>query len=252
MTQTIQMLIRKFRAADKKYVRNHSWGFFGIRVYVGSDISRFMPRARLCHAKREQLPKSQHIPITCASYRGAYIRHNPGSICYPKCGKQTPFIPSEVRKNLIGGLLLDLYSLSMAPDYAAQKRAKSQRYHRIAAVTQDNQGLGIHMQFFPTGSHTRSSKRVFGSKGSGCTFISSPYGPNRLRCPLRYGLRWLAASGVMHTPSCCRAASTLVISTTLCNMMAFATKSRYLMRFSCSTGSPVRSTGPPNAIQSVN
>src|SRR5262245_4783802 len=106
MTQTIQMLIRKFRAADKKYVRNHSWGFFGIRVYVGSDISRFMPRARLCHAKREQLPKSQHIPITCASYRGAYIRHNPGSICYPKCGKQTPFIPSEVRKNFLEGFSL--------------------------------------------------------------------------------------------------------------------------------------------------
>src|SRR5262249_39051406 len=72
-------------------------------------------------------------------HRGAYIRHNPGGICYPKCGKQTPFIPSEVRKNLIGGLLPGLYSLSMAPDYAAQRRAKSQRYHRIAAVTQDNQ-----------------------------------------------------------------------------------------------------------------
>jgi hypothetical protein len=105
----------------------------------------FMPRARLCRAEREQLPKSQHMPITCAIYREAYIRHNPGDICYPKCGKQTPFILSEVRKNLIGGLLPDLYSLSMAPDYAAQKRAKSQRYHRIAAVTQDNQGRGINV-----------------------------------------------------------------------------------------------------------
>src|SRR5262249_6621074 len=103
----------------------------------------FMPRARLCRAEHEQLPKSQHIPATCAIYRGANIRHNPGGICYPKCGQQTPFIPSEVRKNLIRELLPDLYSLSMAPDYAAQKRAKSQRYHRIAAVTQDNQGRGI-------------------------------------------------------------------------------------------------------------
>jgi hypothetical protein len=41
--------------------------------------------------------------------------------------------------------LPDLYSLSMAPDYAAQKRAKSQRYHRIAAVTQDNQGRDINV-----------------------------------------------------------------------------------------------------------
>jgi hypothetical protein len=121
---------------------------FGIRVYVGSDINTLMPRARLCRAEREQLPKSQHIPLTCAIYRGAYIRHNPGGICYPKYGKQTPFIPSEVRKSLIGGLLPDLYSISMAPDYAAQKSAKSQRYHRIAAVTQDNQGRGINV-FMP-------------------------------------------------------------------------------------------------------
>jgi hypothetical protein len=105
----------------------------------------FMPRAKLCRAEREQLQQSLHISITCPIYRGAYIRHNPGGICSPKCGKQTPFIPSEVRKNFIGGLLPDLYSLSMAPDYAAQKRAKSQRYHRIAAVTQDNQGRDIKM-----------------------------------------------------------------------------------------------------------
>src|SRR5215470_10866340 len=95
-------------------------GMFGVRVYAVHEIYTLMPRARLCRAKREQLPKSQHIPITCAIYRGACIRHNPGGICSPKYGKQTPFIPSEVRKNLIGGLLPELYSLPMAPDYAAQ------------------------------------------------------------------------------------------------------------------------------------
>src|SRR5512132_2796080 len=94
-------------------------GMFGMRAYVGSDINIFMPRTRLCRTEREQLPKSQYIPITCAIYRGAYIRHNPGRICYPKYGKQTPFIPSEGLKNLIGGLLIDLRSLAMAPDYAA-------------------------------------------------------------------------------------------------------------------------------------
>ena len=103
----------------------------------------FISRARLCRAEREQWPKGQHIPLTCAVYRGVDIRHNPGGICSPKCGKQTPFIPSEARKNLIGGLFPELPSFSMAPDYAAWKRAKSQRYHRIAAVTQDNQGRGI-------------------------------------------------------------------------------------------------------------
>ena len=45
--------------------------------------------------------------------------HNPGGVCSPECGKQTPFIPSEGLKNLIGGLLIDLRSLAMAPDYAA-------------------------------------------------------------------------------------------------------------------------------------
>ena len=114
-----------------------------VQITAGKNYT-FMPRARLCRAEREQWPKSQHIPIACAIYRGSYIRHNLGGICSPKCGKQTPFIPSEVRKNLIGGLFPDLYLLSMAPDYAARKRVKSQRYHRIAAVTQDNQGRGIN------------------------------------------------------------------------------------------------------------
>ena len=79
----------------------------------------FMPRAILWRLERERLPKSQYIPGTCAIHRGIYTRHNLGSVCDPKCGKQTSFIPSEVLKNLIGGLLIDLCSLSMAPDYAA-------------------------------------------------------------------------------------------------------------------------------------
>ena len=54
-----------------------------------------------------------------AIYSGAYPRHNLGSVCYPKCGKQTLFISSEVLKNLIGRLLIDLCSLAMASDYAA-------------------------------------------------------------------------------------------------------------------------------------
>jgi hypothetical protein len=90
-----------------------------MHVYLVHGIYTFMPRARLCRAEREQLPKSQHIPMTCAIYKGAYTRHNPGGICYPKCDQQTSFIPSEVLKNLIGRLLTDLCSLSMAPDYAA-------------------------------------------------------------------------------------------------------------------------------------
>jgi hypothetical protein len=57
--------------------------------------------------------------MTCAIYRGAYTRHNLGSVCYPRWRKQTPFIPSEVLKNRIGGLLIDLCSISMASDYAA-------------------------------------------------------------------------------------------------------------------------------------
>jgi hypothetical protein len=65
------------------------------------------------------LPKSQCIPMTCSMCRGAYARHNPGTVYDSKYGKQTPFIPSEVRKNLIGGLLIDLWSPAMAPDYAA-------------------------------------------------------------------------------------------------------------------------------------
>ena len=65
------------------------------------------------------------------------------------------------------------------------------------------------------------------------------------------GLKHLATSGVTSTPSCCKVASTLVMSTTLCSMTALATKSRYLMRFSCSTGSPLRRTGLPKASQSV-
>src|SRR6267142_3120164 len=103
--------------------------------------------------------------------------------------------------------------------------------------------FGIHV-IFPTASHERVPKRDFGAKGSGCVSISSTYCPNRLMCSVRYGLRRRTASGGTHTPSCCRAESALVISTTLCNMIAFATKSRYLIRFSCSTGSPVCSTGP--------
>jgi hypothetical protein len=102
---------------QRNYV-GHTVGLESISVIVG-NYRTLMSRARLCRAEREQLPKSQYIPITCAIYRGAYIRHNPGRICYPKYGKQTPFIPSEGLKNLIGGLLIDLRSLAMAPDYAA-------------------------------------------------------------------------------------------------------------------------------------
>ena len=112
-------------------------------VYAASDHKHAYAARQIMPRRARTSAKNQHIPITCAIYRRAYIRHNPRGICYPKCGKQTPFIPLEVRKNLIGGLLPDLYSRSMAPDSAVQKRAKSQRYHRIAAVTQDNQGRGI-------------------------------------------------------------------------------------------------------------
>jgi hypothetical protein len=141
----------KLHAKSVDFTRLTVWqytgrkGFLFWTIVAMTGFRTLMPRTRLCRAEREQLPKSQRIPITCAVNRGACIRHNPGGICYPKCGKQTPFIPSEIRKNLIGELLPDLYSLSMAPDYAAQKRAKSQRYHRIAAVTQDNQRRGINV-----------------------------------------------------------------------------------------------------------
>src|SRR2546430_9477339 len=78
----------------------------------------FMPRAILCRLERERLPKSPCLPMTCAMYRGASMRHNPGGVCYSQCGKQSRFIPSEVLKNLIGGLLIDLCSISIASDYA--------------------------------------------------------------------------------------------------------------------------------------
>jgi hypothetical protein len=60
-------------------------------------------------------------------------------------GRRRDRSPCEVLKNLIGGLLIDFCSLSMAPDYAAQKRAKSQLYRRISIATRDNQGRGINV-----------------------------------------------------------------------------------------------------------
>ena len=65
------------------------------------------------------IAKSQYIPMVCAIYRGHMRGIILGAFATPKCGKQTPFIPSEVLKNLIGGLLIDLCSISMASDYAA-------------------------------------------------------------------------------------------------------------------------------------
>ncbi len=42
------------------------------------------------------------------------------------------------------------------------------------------------------------------------------------------------------------------MSATFWSMMADATRSVYLTRFSCSTGSPVVSVSPPNRTHSVN
>ena len=85
-------------------------GMFGVRVYAARQI--MSRRART-------VAKNQYIPMPCGMYRGVYTRHNPRGVYCPKCGKQTPFIPSEGLKNIIKGLLIDLCSLSRAPDYAA-------------------------------------------------------------------------------------------------------------------------------------
>jgi len=78
------------------YIRT---GVCGLRT--PDRILSIMPRARLCRLERERLPKSPCLPMTCAIYRGAYMRHNPWSVCCPKCGKQAPFMPSEVLKHFI-------------------------------------------------------------------------------------------------------------------------------------------------------
>jgi hypothetical protein len=77
----------------------HGWHIntaFIERVNLGYLRNTCLCRARHKHvyAARQIMPrrvrtiaKSQHIPITCAICRGAYIRHNPGSICCPKCGQ---------------------------------------------------------------------------------------------------------------------------------------------------------------------
>jgi hypothetical protein len=61
---------------------------FSLHCYTNpltmTGFRMLIPRTKLCRLARERSPKSPCLPMTCAMYRGASMRHNPGSVCRPK------------------------------------------------------------------------------------------------------------------------------------------------------------------------
>ena len=78
--------------------------------------------------------------MTCTMYRGAYIRHNPEDGCCPKGGKRAPFIPSEVLKYFIRGLLIELRSFQgrlIMPRKKEQKVSYAAGFRQLLGIIKD-------------------------------------------------------------------------------------------------------------------
>src|SRR5208337_4510100 len=95
------------------------------------------------------------------------------------------------------------------------------------------------------------------SNGSGCglsgfgrSSMSSANRPNRRMCSRIWGLVQATRAGVTAWPSFAMADRTSVKSATLDSITALATRLAYFSCFSCSTGSPLLTTGPPKQTQS--